>query len=121
MGQAEVLVYDALVDEQLLNCVPADCLKLDVGKRGGKPSTPQPEINQLLVKHCQQGKQVVRLKSGDPFIFGRCTSEIEALKASDCEFEVVPGISSAISSTFACGNSADRSRTQSLFCSVYRP
>src|SRR5690348_4620934 len=89
LAVTEVLVYDALVDEQLLQCVPSNCLKLDVGKRGGKPSTPQAEINKLLVQHCQAGKQIVRLKSGDPFIFGRCTSEIEALKAAGCEFEVV--------------------------------
>ncbi|MBW4686960.1 MAG: uroporphyrinogen-III C-methyltransferase [Komarekiella atlantica HA4396-MV6] len=100
---AQVLVYDALVDTQLLQCVPPDCLKLDVGKRGGKPSTPQAEINKLLVKYCQQGKQVVRLKSGDPFIFGRCTSEIEALKASGCDFEVVPGISSALAAPLLAG------------------
>lgn len=100
---AQVLVYDALVDAQLLQCVPQDCLKLDVGKRGGKPSTPQVEINKLLVEYCQQGKQVVRLKSGDPFIFGRCTSEIEALKASGCDFEVVPGISSALAAPLLAG------------------
>ncbi|WP_066380019.1 uroporphyrinogen-III C-methyltransferase [Anabaena sp. CA = ATCC 33047] len=103
LAVAEVLVYDALVDEQLLKCVPPDCLKLDVGKRGGKPSTPQTEINQLLIKHCQDGKQVVRLKSGDPFIFGRCTSEIEALKANNCEFEVIPGISSALAAPLLAG------------------
>ncbi len=103
LAVAQVLVYDALVDAQLLQCVPPDCLKLDVGKRGGKPSTPQAEINKLLVKYCRQGKQVVRLKSGDPFIFGRCTSEIEALKASGCDFEVVPGISSALAAPLLAG------------------
>jgi uroporphyrin-III C-methyltransferase len=100
---AQVLVYDALVDAELLQCVSPDCLKLDVGKRGGKPSTPQDEINKLLVKYCQQGKQVVRLKSGDPFIFGRCTAEIQALKASGCEFEVIPGISSALAAPLLAG------------------
>ncbi|WP_414544781.1 uroporphyrinogen-III C-methyltransferase [Nostoc sp. CCY0012] len=103
LAQAQVLIYDALVDDQLLKCVPPNCLKLDVGKRGGKPSTPQTEINELLVKHSQQGKQVVRLKSGDPFIFGRCTAEIEALKAANCEFEVVPGISSALAAPLLAG------------------
>ena len=96
LATAEVLVYDALVDSHLLQLVMPDCLKLDVGKRGGQPSTPQTEINQLLVEHCLKGKQVVRLKSGDPFIFGRSTSEIEALVAASCPFEVVPGISSAL-------------------------
>ncbi len=103
LRQAQVLVYDALVDAQLLQCVPPDCLKFNVGKRGGKPSTPQTEINKLLVNYCQQGKQVVRLKSGDPLIFGRCTSEIEALKASGCDFQIVPGISSAIAAPTIAG------------------
>ncbi|MDB9350189.1 uroporphyrinogen-III C-methyltransferase [Nodularia spumigena CS-588/02] len=103
LAKAEVLIYDALVDEQLLQCVSPDCLRLDVGKRGGKPSTPQTEINQLIVQHCLQGKQVVRLKSGDPFIFGRCTAEIQALQEFGCEFEVVPGISSALAAPLMAG------------------
>lgn len=103
LANAEVLVYDALVDAQLLQCIPPDCLKINVGKRGGQPSTPQTEINNLLVKYCQQGKQVVRLKSGDPFIFGRSTSEIEALKTAGCDFEVVPGISSALAAPLLAG------------------
>ncbi|ODG97427.1 porphyrin biosynthesis protein [Nostoc sp. KVJ20] len=103
LATAQVLVYDALVDGQLLQCVPDNCLKLDVGKRGGKPSTAQADINKLLVKHCLQGKQIVRLKSGDPLIFGRCASEIEALKASGCDFELVPGISSALAAPLLAG------------------
>lgn len=100
---AEVLVYDALVDTHLLQLAPPNCLKLDVGKRGGQPSTPQAEINQLLVRHCLQGRQVIRLKSGDPFIFGRSTAEIEALVAAGCAFEVVPGISSALAAPLLAG------------------
>lgn len=100
---AEVLVYDALVDTHLLQLVPSNCLKLDVGKRGGQPSTPQVEINQLLVRHCLQGRQVVRLKSGDPFIFGRSAAEIEALVAAGCAFEVIPGISSALAAPLLAG------------------
>ncbi|HEY9636802.1 MAG TPA: uroporphyrinogen-III C-methyltransferase [Coleofasciculaceae cyanobacterium] len=103
LAQAEVLVYDALVDIQLLELVSSTCLKVDVGKRGGQPSTPQTEINQLLVEQCQQGKQVVRLKSGDPFIFGRSSSEIQALIAAGCAFEVVPGISSALAAPLLAG------------------
>ena len=96
LAQADVLVYDALADPSLLQWVPDDCLQRHVGKRGGQPSMPQAEINQVLVDYCQQGKQVVRLKGGDPFIFGRCAAEIQALKAADCDFEVVPGISAAL-------------------------
>ena len=103
LTEAEVLVYDALVDTQLFKLVPSECLGFDVGKRGGKPSTPQAEINQLLVEQCQRGKQVVRLKSGDPFIFGRSSSEIQALIAAGCPFEVVPGISSALAAPLLAG------------------
>ncbi len=103
LSVSEVLIYDALVDAQLLGLVPSNCIKVDVGKRGGKPSTPQAEINQLLVEHCQAGSQVVRLKSGDPFIFGRSAAEIEALIAASCEFEVVPGISSALAAPALAG------------------
>ena len=103
LARAEVLIYDALVDQQLLHYVRPDCLCLDVGKRGGQPSTPQGEINQLLVEYCLQGKQVVRLKSGDPFIFARCTQEITALQAHACQFEVIPGISSALAAPLMAG------------------
>ncbi|NEO68820.1 uroporphyrinogen-III C-methyltransferase [Moorena sp. SIO3H5] len=103
LTQAQVLVYDALVDSLLLQLVPCDCQLFDVGKRGGRPSTPQARINQLLVDQCRQGKQVVRLKSGDPFIFGRSSSEIQALIAAECQFEVIPGISSALAAPLLAG------------------
>lgn len=100
---AEVLIYDALVDSQLLQLVPPDCLKLNVGKRGGRPSTSQAEIDKLLVAYCLQGKRVIRLKSGDPFIFGRANPEIEALQGSGCDFELIPGISSALAAPLLAG------------------
>ncbi len=103
LSQAEVLIYDALVDIPQLELIPVTCLKIEVGKRGGKPSTQQQEINRLLVEHCHRGKQVVRLKSGDPFIFGRSSSEIQALIAADCDFEVIPGISSAFAAPLLAG------------------
>jgi siroheme synthase len=121
LTEAEVLVYDALVDAQLLQLVSSECLKFDVGKRGGKPSTPQAEIDQLLVEQCQRGLQVVRLKSGDPFIFGRSSSEIQALITAGCPFEVVPGISSALGSTVASRNSPNRSGDEPRFCGSKRP
>lgn len=103
LSEAEVLIYDALVDAQLLQLVPSNCLKLDVGKRGGLPSTPQKQINQLLVDYCWQGKQVVRLKSGDPLIFGRSNAEMQALRDAGCNFELIPGISSALAAPLLAG------------------
>ena len=103
LSQAEVLIYDALIDIPQLELIPATCRKIEVGKRGGKPSAQQQEINRLLVEHCRLGKQVVRLKSGDPFIFGRSSSEIQALIAAACEFEVIPGISSALAAPLLAG------------------
>lgn len=103
LGQAQVLIYDALVEPEILAVLPAGCEQIDVGKRGGRPSPEQTEIDRLLVERCQQGQQVVRLKSGDPFIFGRTASEIQALKAADCDFEVVPGVSSALAAPLLAG------------------
>jgi uroporphyrinogen III methyltransferase/synthase len=102
LTQADVIVYDALVDPSLLNLAPSSCRKVPVGKRGGQPSPKQAQIDRLLVDYCQQGQQVVRLKSGDPFIFGRTTSEIQALKAAGCDFEVVPGLCSALAAPLLC-------------------
>ncbi len=103
LNQAEILVYDALIDDRLLELVPKTCQLFDMGKRGGQPSKTQTEINQLLINQCQKGYQIVRLKSGDPFIFGRTTSEIQALIAANCNFEVVPGISSALAAPLLAG------------------
>ncbi|MGF1590729.1 MAG: uroporphyrinogen-III C-methyltransferase [Pleurocapsa sp.] len=103
LNTAEVLIYDALVNEGLLKLVPQDCLKIHVGKRGGQLSTTQAEINQLLVAYCLQDKQVVRLKSGDPFIFGRANEEIAALQQANCDFELIPGISSAMAAPLLAG------------------
>lgn len=103
LNNAEVLIYDALVDQVLLKLTPENCLKICVGKRGGQVSTSQAEINQLLVEYCLQGKQVVRLKSGDPFIFGRANEEITALQQAKCNFELVPGISSVLAAPLLAG------------------
>ena len=103
LALAEVLIYDALVDRGLLGLVPRDCVLVDVGKRGGQPSMLQAEIDLLLVEYAQTGKVVVRLKSGDPFIFGRVTAELDALMAAGCEFEVVPGLSTALVAPLLAG------------------
>ncbi len=103
LRQADVVIHDALVDSAILDLLGSTVEHILVGKRGGKPSTPQTEINQLLVDRCQGGQQVVRLKSGDPWIFGRLTAEIEALQAASCSFRVIPGISSAIAAAGLMG------------------
>ena len=100
---AEVLIYDALVDPTLVDLANEKCLKICVGKRGGKASTPQAEINRLLVAYCVQGRQIVRLKSGDPFIFGRANEEIAALQTANCSYELIPGISSALAAPLLSG------------------
>jgi uroporphyrinogen III methyltransferase / synthase len=103
LAQAQVLIYDALVDRGLLNLVPDTCVLVNVGKRGGKPSMLQAEIDLLLVEYAQTGQIVVRLKSGDPFIFGRVTAELDALIAADCDYEVVPGLSTALVAPLLAG------------------
>ena len=103
LQEAEVVVYDALVDRSLLKLVPLNCVHVCVGKRGGKASTPQAEIDRLLVDYCLQGKQIVRLKSGDPFVFGRANEEIAALQQANCDYELIPGISSTLAAPLMAG------------------
>ncbi|MFG3816343.1 uroporphyrinogen-III C-methyltransferase [Limnothrix redekei] len=103
LRQAEVLVHDALVDRALLGWLPATCEQIDVGKRGGQPSPSQPEIDRLLVEQWRSGKRVVRLKAGDPFVFGRASSEIQALQAAGATFEMIPGLSSALAGPLLAG------------------
>ncbi len=103
LAAASVVVYDALADASLLRLTQPECVRLEVGKRGGELSSAQAEINALLVSHCQAGAQVVRLKSGDPFVFGRSVPEVQALVSAGCPFEVVPGISSALAAPLFAG------------------
>lgn len=94
---ASVAVMDDLVSEPLYRLLPRDCEIIYVGKRGGKKdSAKQVDIDAILVQKCQQGHLVVRVKGGDPMIFGRVHSEIQSLCRAKCRFEVVPGISSAL-------------------------
>jgi uroporphyrin-III C-methyltransferase len=96
LESCDVVVYDYLVNPELLRHVATDAEHIYVGKVGGGQQTPQDEINHLLIRHAQKGQRVVRLKGGDPFLFGRGAEEAEALRNAGVAFEVVPGISSAL-------------------------
>jgi len=95
LAQADVVLYDALVTEEMLALCP-QAIKISVGKRSGQRSTAQTVINQQLVACAKKYKLVVRLKGGDPMIFGRADEELRALEAEGIEVEVVPGITAAI-------------------------
>jgi uroporphyrin-III C-methyltransferase/precorrin-2 dehydrogenase/sirohydrochlorin ferrochelatase len=102
LASADVVLYDALVDPAVLRLAPrAHCFH--VGKRAGRPSVSQRAIERLLVRAARQGKRVVRLKCGDPFVFGRGGEEVQALAAAGVPFEVVPGVSSAIAAPALAG------------------
>jgi len=104
LARAEVVVFDRLVPSELVDLAPPESLRIDVGKRPGQPQGPrQEEINELLVRHGREGKAVVRLKGGDPFVFGRGGEEAEALMTAGVAFEVVPGVSSAFAVPSAAG------------------
>lgn len=93
---AEIVVYDRLVSEEILNMINKDAELIDVGKNAGFHKVKQDEINEILVQKGKTSDKTVRLKGGDPFIFGRGGEEIEALMENGVDFEVVPGITSAI-------------------------
>ncbi|MCL4869177.1 MAG: uroporphyrinogen-III C-methyltransferase [Anaerolineae bacterium] len=95
LRQAEVIIHDRLIHPQLLEEAPAEAVLIDVGKTPGQRGVTQAEINNLLVQH-GRGRVVVRLKGGDPFVFGRGGEECQALAAANIRYEVVPGISSAL-------------------------
>ncbi len=96
LRRAEVVVYDRLVSPVLLEEVCPDAIRIFVGKGAGFHTLPQAEISDILIAHGRRGLLVVRLKGGDPFVFGRGGEEAEALVAAGVPFEVVPGVSSAV-------------------------
>ncbi len=103
LAGADVVVHDRLSAASLLDLAPATAERIDVGKSPNGPSVPQERINELLVEHGLAGRQVVRLKGGDPFVFARGAEEAAALEAAGVDYEVVPGITSAIAAPAYAG------------------
>ncbi len=93
---ADVIVFDALVNEAILDWASPDATQICAGKRGGKPSIKQAEITAMLIDFAKAGKRVLRLKGGDPFVFGRGAEEATALSAANIPFRIIPGITAGI-------------------------
>jgi uroporphyrin-III C-methyltransferase len=96
LASCDIVIYDYLVDPEVLQFASPTAERFYVGKVGGGRQTPQTEINRLLIEHAREGRRVVRLKGGDPFLFGRGGEEAEALHRAAVPFAVVPGVSSAL-------------------------
>ena len=103
LESAEVVLYDYLVSKELLDYCKPDCEIVYVGKRNKQHTYPQEEINKMIIEYALNGKRIVRLKGGDPFVFGRGAEEVLGLKEHNIEFEVIPGITSGIAVPGAAG------------------
>ncbi|HEY9086318.1 MAG TPA: uroporphyrinogen-III C-methyltransferase [Candidatus Tyrphobacter sp.] len=103
LREAEVLLYDALASDAVVAFAPRSCERIYVGKRGAEHAMDQRRIESLMIGKAREGRRVVRLKGGDPFVFGRGAEEAEALRAAGVPFEVVPGITSAIAAPAYAG------------------
>ncbi len=99
---ADVVVYDNLVGAGILEMIPAATDRIYVGKKAGKHTLPQGDINRLLVELARSGKRIVRLKGGDPFVFGRGGEEMEELVAAGFDLDIVPGITAALGAASSC-------------------
>ncbi|MEM3094326.1 MAG: uroporphyrinogen-III C-methyltransferase [Nitrososphaera sp.] len=99
----DVVLYDRLVGKEIIDQIPAGAKKIYVGRTVGDPTTHQDRTNELMVKYAKKGKSVLRLKGGDPFIFGRGAEEAEHLIRHGIKFEIIPGITSAIASPAYAG------------------
>lgn len=105
LQEADVIFYDRLVDGEVLELARRDAERVFVGKHVGAHAWPQAQINQVLVAEASKGRRVVRLKSGDPGIFGRATEELDAVRAAGLEVEIVPGVTAASAAAASLGRS----------------
>jgi uroporphyrin-III C-methyltransferase len=103
IGQADVIVHDGLVSAEILDLAPSGARLIDVAKRKSRHTLPQDDINQLMVALATQGLTVVRLKGGDPFIFGRGGEELAACRAAGVTVHVVPGVTAALAAAASAG------------------
>lgn len=103
ISRADVIVHDQLVHPRLLDLAPPNCRRIFAGKQGGKPSVPQDEIHRILLEEARLGRFVVRLKGGDPFVFGRGAEEVEFLRKLGVACRVIPGVTAAIGVTASAG------------------
>jgi len=122
LRSAEAVLHDELVAPEILSLIPRSAQIHNVGKRCGKKKIVQAEINFLMVALAASGLRVVRLKGGDPLIFGRVGEEIEALRANDIPFEIVPGVTSALGAAAAAGIPLTHRRASSalVFVTAHR-
>ena len=118
LASADVVLYDRLVDRRILAHAPDTAEMVDVGKVLGEMGRKQADINALLIQHAQQGKQVVRLQGGDPFVFGRGGEEAEDLHKAGVPFEVVPGVTSVVAAPAYAGIPLTHRRLSSSFTVV---
>lgn len=118
LGEAEAVVHDRLIGDQVLDYVSPSAERYDVGKTPGLPGPTQQEINDLLVQLGRRLKRVVRVKGGDPSVFGRGAEEADACRAAGVRVEIVPGITSAIAAPTIAGVSLTRRGVASGFCVV---
>ena len=118
LRDADVVLYDELVSAQILQLIPRHAEIHNVGKRCGEKKITQREINSMMVSFAQRGRQVVRLKSGDPTIFGRAGEEIAALREANVDFEIVPGVSAAIGAAAALQTSLTHRESSHAFTVV---
>lgn len=98
LKKCDIVLYDRLVSKEIINQIPSKCERIYVGKSSDDPAIQQNKTNNLMVEHAKKGKKVLRLKGGDPFMFGRGGEEAEYLVQHNVKFEIVPGITSAIGS-----------------------